>query len=144
VVRAVPAKRRPLERPGPQDHSSVIDELWRWARSLPWVVERPLAPSDGRCLTVDCPPLGSLRAWLLVPPAGEVDEPLELHVVLPWRVGHRGIAVGWGVLVTELGDDRLVVAVAVPTTSSELRALEALVVVAYEEAFVGSGPPSGR
>jgi hypothetical protein len=131
-------KRRIDQGPSEFERASLVDELCCWARSLPWVVEWPAEPGDSRCLTVDCPPLDRRRVWLVVCPSAGVDDDPDLQVVLPWSIGHRGVAVGWGVLITELDEDRMLVGVAAPTTIAELQALEALAQVAYEAAFAPS------
>jgi hypothetical protein len=119
------------------ERSAVVDELRTWAGSLPWVVQEPLPASEGagERFTVVCPPLGCRRAWLTLQQSKELACAIELFVVLPRRVGHRGIAVGWAALVGELGDDLVIVGVAVPSTPTELLALEALLGVAYGSAF---------
>ena len=131
-------KRHTNRGPSEFENASLVDELCNWARSLPWVIEWPAEPGESRCLTVACAPLGCRRVWLVVCPSGGVGDDPDLQVVLPRRIGHRGVAVGWGVLITELDEDRMLVGVAVPTTIAELQALEALLKVAYEAAFAPS------
>jgi hypothetical protein len=139
--RAAGAPSHAVERPSSlgfaPERSAVVDELCTWAGSLPWVVQEPLPAGEGAVqrFTVDCPPLGCRRTWLTLQQSEALACALELFVVLPWRVARRGIAVGWAALVGELGDDLLIVGVAVPSTSTELLPLEALLGVAYGSAF---------
>jgi hypothetical protein len=63
------------------------------------------------------------------------DGGIEVHVVLPRPLAHRGAGVGWAMPIVDVDEGRVVVGVASPTTASELRALQALLVVAYDSAF---------
>jgi hypothetical protein len=70
------------------------------------------------------------------------DVAIEVLVALPRALADRGGAVGWAVHIVDADEARVVVGVATPTTASELRALEALLVVAYDNAFVTNAETS--
>ena len=115
----------------------IVDELHRWVVSLPWVVvleSLPGEPTVGR-FAVDCPPLECTSVWLTLGPFDEPDGRLDVRVALPRTLAHRGVAVGWAVPMIDLSGDKVVVGVATPTTTTELRAVEALLGVAYSAAF---------
>jgi hypothetical protein len=73
--------------------------------------------------------------WLLFDETGDPVLPVALIVVLPRSIAHRGTATGWATAITDLGDGRWAVAVATPTTVTEFRALQALLVTAYTAVF---------
>jgi hypothetical protein len=119
-----------------------VQALQQWASSLPWVHVR--TPCDERELVrfaIDCPPLGCDRVWLLIDAPFSPALPPTILVVLPGAVAHRGVATGWAVAITELGDDRQVVAVGTPSTGAEYRALQALLALAYEASFRHAANP---
>jgi hypothetical protein len=124
--------------------AELVDELYCWASSLPWVVELPLNPGelDGRGFAIDCPPLDSWAMWLTLGPFDDLSLPIEIYVVVPRYLAQRGFARDWAVPVADLDEDRLIVGVATPTTPIELRALEGLLEVAYRAAFVTSDSSS--
>jgi hypothetical protein len=140
--------RRSLERPPVLYHEAgsleIIDELHRWVLGLPWVVELPLPPAElsGHRFVVECPPLGRRVAWMLLAPVGELGFALDLHVVLPQHIARRGVAMGWAVPITHVDTDREAVGVALPTTTTELCALQRLLLVAYTAAFSAFASPA--
>jgi hypothetical protein len=100
------------------------------------VVELP--PSEGTGTTrfaVACPPLRCHGVWLLFDETGDPVFPVAIVAVLPRSIAHRGVATGWATLITDLADGRWAVAVAAPTTATEFRALQALLVTSYTAAF---------
>jgi hypothetical protein len=120
------------------DLGDMVDTLWRWGMSLPWVVELPSTekPGLGRLLVVDCPVLACREPWFAVNAFGDgLDDGPEVLVVVPNFVAQRGVAVGWAAGIAELPGDRTMIAVALPTTSAELGALQRLLEVAYCAAF---------
>jgi hypothetical protein len=93
----------------------TVERLRRWVVSLPWVVELPPArTTDPLRFAVDCSPLDCHAVWLLFDPAGDRRIPPAIIVTLPTAVAQRGVAAGWAVDITDLGDDRRAVAVATP------------------------------
>ena len=114
----------------------LLEELEAWVEGLPWVVrlESPDEPSVRR-FAVDCPDLGCRSVWVAIIPVDASDGSIEIQVALPGIVAHRGFAVGWGVPIVEIDRGRVVVGVAIPTTTAEFRALESLLGVAYSGAF---------
>ena len=85
---------------------------------------------------VDCPVLDCREPWFTVSSVSEnLDEGPEVLVAVPTPIAHRGTAVGWAVSVARLDEDRMVVAVAMPTTSAEFSALQRLLEIAYTDAF---------
>jgi hypothetical protein len=115
----------------------ILDELRRWVTSLPWVRERTgPAGSTIRRFTVDCPPLARASTWLLIGSFDDLDEwEPEIHLVLPGPIADLGVTNGWAVLEARMPGNHAVVAVQNPTNPAELRALEALVLIAYSTAF---------
>ena len=114
----------------------TVERLRRWVVSLPWVVELPRArTTDPLRFAVDCAPLDCHAVWLLFDPAGDRRIPPAIIVTLPTAVAQRGVAAGWAVDITDLGDDRRAVAVATPATDDQFRALQALVVLSYTSTF---------
>jgi hypothetical protein len=117
------------------DDGAVLEELRRWALSLPWVIE--LEPTDDARLVVpfaiDCPPLQHLQVWFSI---DEVDACVfEVHVFLPRDLAQRGAAAGWAQTIHDIDPDVTLAAVAAPATAVELQALEALLVVVYSQSF---------
>jgi len=115
----------------------MVDALCRWAVSQPWVVEWPATEAHVVCrFVVDCPVLDCREPWFTVSSVSEnLDEGPEVLVAVPAPIAHRGAAVGWAVSVARLDEDRMVVAMAMPTTSAELSALKQLLEIAYTDAF---------
>jgi hypothetical protein len=117
--------------------SEAIDVLERWALSLPWV-EPVFNGDDGeglRAFAVVCPPLGCDTVWLFIANEHEGEAGFEVNVVLPRKLGRRGVRLGWATQVLDLSADRVVASVGTPTTAAELSALQALLIQAYEAAF---------
>ena len=116
------------------------DELLRWAASLPWVVPLPRRDrSELLRFAVDCPILECNGVWLLADTSEDLGMPLSIIVVLPGAIAHRGVASGWAVPITDLGDDRGVVAVASPRGPTEAGALQALLMLSYTSLFRRAG-----
>jgi hypothetical protein len=120
----------------------TVEGLRRWVVSLPWVVELPRAgATDPLRFAVDCPPSDCNAVWLLFDPVGDRRTPPTIIVTLPAAVARRGVAAGWAVDITDLGDGRQAVAVATPATGDQFRALQALVVLSYTSTFEHAGSP---
>ena len=103
------------------ESGAVVAALCRWGVSQPWVVEWP-APQGPlvRRLIVECAELQCREPWFTVNSVSDnLDEGPEVLVVVPSAIAHRGSAVGWAVSVARLDDDRMVVAMPIPTTSAE-------------------------
>jgi hypothetical protein len=121
------------------DLDDMLETLYRWGASLPWVAESPCRDRESlmRRFVVDCPLLDCSGLWFAVDAGSEdLEEGPEVLVVLPKSIAHRGIAHGWAAKLVELAGDRMIVEVALPTTNSELCALQTLLQVAYSAAFV--------
>ena len=121
----------------------ALDGLQRWVQSLPWVCEVPGASSheSGVRYAVDCAPLGASGVWLYLRPEARVDgTPPEVQVVLPEDVAAQAGKGGWGVPVATMADGRVAVSVAVPSTDRNVRALQALFVLAYDAVFALQRP----
>ncbi len=83
--------------------TDALDQLERWVLSLPWV-EPVLDDADGeglRAFAVVCPPLGCDTLWLLIAD-DEGGNGFEVNVVLPRKLGRRGVARGWAVQLLDL------------------------------------------
>jgi hypothetical protein len=120
--------------------ASGADELLRWAASLPWVVELPRRDrSELLRFAVDCPMLECHGVWLLADTCEDLGMPLSIIVVLPGAVARRGVASGWALPVTDLGEDQGVVAVASPRHPTEANALQALLMLSYTSLFRQAG-----
>jgi hypothetical protein len=121
-----------------EDGTAVLRELQGLCCSLPWVVQLPSVPGEPtlRRFAVECPPLGCSSVWLLMGRFDAEDGVIELLAALPRTLADRGMAAGWAVSIADDDHGRVVVGVATPTTALELRALEALLIVAYTNAFV--------
>jgi hypothetical protein len=103
-----------------------VDDLLRWAESLPWVVAR--TPSTGMTvLAVDCPLLGIRRPWLVAGAAGGS----HLAVIVPEGVAEAIVRLGWGRITMKMPEHRQYVKVLATVTSTDL---SALVVSAYQGA----------
>jgi hypothetical protein len=119
---------------------SGADELLRWAASLPWVVQLPRRdPSELLRFAIDCPILACNGVWLLADTSDDLGMPLSIIVVLPGAIARRGVASGWAVPVTDLGEDQRVVAVASPRGPTEASALQALLMLSYTSLFRQAG-----
>jgi GAF domain-containing protein len=119
---------------------SGADELLRWAASLPWVVQLPRRDrSELLRFAVDCPILACSGVWLLADTSEDLGMPLSIIVVLPGAIARRGVASGWAVPVTDLGEDQGVVAVASPRGPTEASALQALLMLSYTWLFRQAG-----
>jgi len=140
----VSALERRLDLCDEFDLVEIIDQLARWAASLPWVVDVPGPAGDesGWSFVVACPPLDCHAVWLSIGGFEDVDWAYGVRVVLPAVVARRGVGAGWAMPVAELDDGRHVVSVALPTTPAELGALECLLCFAYSGAFRTSGAQS--
>lgn len=100
---------------------SGSDGLRTWALSLPFVRESTDGEGDTsvRVLLVDCPPLHVNRAWL-----------------------QMGMSQSDGEVLAFIHDDGDVfcVGLSTPSTTSDRRDLEAVLLSAYESAFAGCSP----
>jgi hypothetical protein len=139
VARAL-RRRRTIEAPladGRADGGAMVDALCRWSVSQPWVVEWPTPKGHPvRRFVVECPVLDCREPWFTVSSVSDtLDEGPEVLVAVPTPIAHRGAAVGWAVSVAHLDEDRMVVAMAMPTTAPELSALKQLLEIAYADAF---------
>ena len=136
VVRAMDRALGLDDQPGA---CGALEGLQRWVNSLPWVCEVPGESRDdsgGVRYTVDCPPLGASGVWLYMrPTVGTDGTPPEVQVVVPEDVAAQANKGGWGLPVAKMPDGRVAVSVAVPSTDRNLRALQALFVLAYDAVF---------
>jgi hypothetical protein len=124
------------------DLDDMVGVLCHWAASLPWVseVRGPVDGEEERCFTIDCPPLVCSGPWFGLRVYGhDLDNGPEVLVVLPDRVAHRGVALGWATDAREIGRGRSTARLALPTTPPELAALQRLLMIAYSTAFPGTG-----
>jgi hypothetical protein len=142
LARRLGRHRRTIEAPPAieafSDPRDVLDTLYRWGASLPWVAEAPFRRREllVRRFVLDCPLFDCAELWFAVNagPQDLEDRP-QVLVVLPASVAHRGMALGWAARLVELEGDRIIAEVAVPTTTSEFCALQRLLEVAYSAAF---------
>jgi hypothetical protein len=84
---------------------------------------------------VSCPLLPCHAVWLLLDETDDPVFPVAVITVLPSSIAHRGAATGWATPIARLAGGRWAVAVATPTTATEFRALQALLVTSYNAAF---------
>jgi hypothetical protein len=129
--------RRTLGRGDHAAARAATEGLDRWVRSLPWVCGLPAetAGDTGVRYAVDCPPLGASGVWLYIKQAGPGGAPPEVQVVLPEHVAVQAAKGGWGLPAVTPEDGRVVVSVAPPSTDSNVHALQALFVLAYDAVF---------
>jgi hypothetical protein len=122
------------------DLGDMVDALCRWGASLPWSVELPARPKGPeRRFAIDCRPLSCSASWFAVRYDGvELEDGPEILVVLPNHLAHRGVALGWAAATHDLDGGRTIATVAMPTTASELHALEQLLMVGYSTTFAGT------
>ncbi len=120
------------------DLGDMVDALCGWARSMPFAEELPRPDADPlrRRFVVDCPALCCRAPWFALGTFG-ADDAMgpAVEVALPAPLARRGAAVGWAATVGDLGYDRTIVGIALPTGIDELRGLQGILRVAYSNAF---------
>jgi hypothetical protein len=124
------------------DLEVMAGALCRWGASLPWAEERSYAGEGklGCAFVIECPPLACSGAWFTVHlSSDDLDDGPEVRVMLPTAIARRGVLVGWAAGTIDLAADRSLVTVPLPTTASELTALQHLLQVAYVAAFTDAG-----
>ena len=138
--------RRSVEEPlgfhDLMDLEVMAGAVCRWGASLPWAEERAYAGDGklGSAFVVECPPLGCVEPWFTVHlSSDDLDYGPEVRVMLPTAIARRGVLVGWAAGTIDLAADRTLVTMPLPTTASELTALQHLLHVAYVAAFAGAG-----
>jgi hypothetical protein len=102
-----------------------IDGLRAWVLSLPFVNERTGEGADAKLreFLVDCPPLRIRRIWLVMQASGPDSEVLAF--------------------VTHDDGDVSCVGLGMPQITSDPAHVEAVLLVAYQSAFVESWPSNG-
>jgi hypothetical protein len=68
-----------------------------------------------------------------------IDDGPQVLLIVPRNLAERGISRGWAVSIAYVDSDHMIIAVALPTTASELLALQRLLQVAYAAAFDRGG-----
>jgi hypothetical protein len=102
-----------------------IDGLRAWVLSLPFVNEHTEEGADAKLreFVVDCPPLRIRRVWLVMHASGPDSEVLAF--------------------ITEDDGDVSCVGLGLPQITSDPAHVEAVLLLAYEHAFVESWPGTG-
>ena len=120
----------------------MVRALCRWGASLPWVLElaRSETGSFVRRFVIECPDLDCCEPWFAVDPMPDcADDGPQVLLIMPKDLAGRVVARGLALSIAHLDADCMIIAVALPVTSSELLALEQLLQVAYAAAFDRSG-----
>jgi hypothetical protein len=116
----------------------MVNALYRWGGSLPWVHELrgPASGAVERRFVIDCPVLLCTGLWFVVRAFGDdLRFGPEVLAVLPSGIARRGVGHGWAAGEVDPDEDRAVATVVLPTTAAELSALQRLLYVAYSAAF---------
>ncbi len=115
----------------------MLDELYAWASSFPWV-EESRSNRDGiiRMLAIDCPPLSRKAPWFALKVRNDTwgSEP-GILVVLPAALARKAVGNGWAVGTEPLERRRSLTVLELPTSRQEFCAIQRVLEAGYACTF---------
>ena len=123
--------------PAAWDFDAMLDELYAWASSFPWVEEcRSTGDEVIRMLAIDCPPLSRKAPWFALKVRNDTwgSEP-GIFVVLPAALARKAVGNGWAVGIEPLERRRSLTVLELPTSRQEFCAMQRVLEAGYACTF---------
>ena len=123
--------------PAAWDFDAMLDELYAWASSFPWVEEcRSTGDEVIRMLAIDCPPLSRKAPWFALKVRNDTwgSEP-GIFVVLPTALARKAVENGWAVGIEPIERHRALTVLELPTSRREFCVMQLVLEAGYACTF---------